>query len=95
MVGPASYGRVRPDGSYVVKFPWTRGVPGRLVITGRQLDGDAAALRARVPDGYGRTGFQSSAVIVPTPGCWEVTGRVGGASLTFVTEVATAGPAAM
>lgn len=63
------------------------------MITGRRLDRDAAALRARVPDGYGRTGFQSTAVVLPTPGCWEVTGRVGSASLSFVTEVIPPGPA--
>jgi hypothetical protein len=40
-----------------------------------------------VPDGYGATGFQASAVSYPTEGCWEVTGRVGDASLTFVTLV--------
>ena len=44
-----------------------------------------------VPDGYGVTGFQASAVTFPTEGCWEVTGRVGNASLTFVTLVLKAG----
>ena len=75
------------DGTFSMKFWWWRGVKGRLQITGRRLDGDAAALRANVPDGYGDTGFQSTALIFPTPGCWEVTGRVGDASLTFVTRV--------
>jgi hypothetical protein len=44
-------------------------------------------LRADVPDGYGTTGFQVSGLIFPTGGCWEVTGRLGDASLTFVTFV--------
>jgi hypothetical protein len=83
----ARTGDVRPDGSLAVKFPWTRGVEGRLTITGRRLDAVAPPLRAWVPTGYGRSGFQSSAVIFPTPGCWEVTGRVGPATLTVVTKV--------
>jgi hypothetical protein len=86
-IGAANYGRPRPGGTIAVKFPWTRGVAGHLRITGRRLDADAPAVRSWVPDGYGRTGFQSSAVIFPTTGCWEVTGRVGSASLTVVTEV--------
>ena len=87
VIRPAYYARARPNGAIAVKFPWTRGVPGHLTITGRRLDSDAPALRSSVPDGYGRTGFQSTAVIFPTTGCWEVTGRVGSASLTFVTKV--------
>ena len=82
---------VRPDGSLALKFPWTRGVRGELSITGRRLDAPAAPARARVPGGYGSVGFQSTAVVFPTPGCWEVTGEVGDASLRFVTRVS--GPA--
>jgi hypothetical protein len=37
-----------------------------------------------VPDGYGDRGFHSSGVYFPTSGCWEVTGTVGSATLTFV-----------
>jgi hypothetical protein len=81
-------GTPRPDGSLAVKFPWTRGVRGRLVITGRRLDAAAPPLRSWVPTGYGRTGFQSSAVIFPTEGCWEVTGRAGVIELTIVARVA-------
>jgi len=40
-----------------------------------------------VPCCYGDAGFQASGVIFPTEGCWQVTGRVGTASLTFVTVV--------
>lgn len=77
------------DGSIRTKFGWWRppSTRGTLRITGRRLDGDAPPLRAWVPSGYGDTGFQSSGVHFPTPGCWEVTGRVGTASLTFVTLV--------
>jgi hypothetical protein len=40
---------------------------------------------------YGDIGFQPSYLIFSTPGCWEVTGRVGEASLTFVTRVVKTG----
>src|SRR4051812_13612906 len=71
------------DGSIGEKFPWWRGVRGRLRITGRRLDGAAPTLRAQIPDGYGPTGFQSSGIIFPTAGCWRVTGMAASASLSF------------
>ncbi len=58
-----------------------------MVIEGRRLDAPAPSLRAHVPEGYGETGFQSTAIDFPSEGCWEVTGRAGAASLTFVTLV--------
>ncbi len=81
---------VRTDGSLAVKFPWTRGVKGRLSITARRLDADAPPAQAVVPNGYGSSGLQASVVIFPTPGCWEVTGR--GGSLLFVVKVTAPGP---
>ncbi len=87
IIRPAYYGRARPNGAIAIKFPWTRGVPGHLEITGRRLDADAPALRSWIPGGYGRIGFQSTGVIFPTTGCWEMTGRVGSVSLTVVTKV--------
>jgi hypothetical protein len=69
-----------------MKFPWDRGVRGHLQITGRRIDIDAPPLRAQLSD-YGLTGFQPSTLVFPTEGCWEVTGRVGRSSLTFVTNV--------
>jgi hypothetical protein len=72
-----------------VKFGWWRGEAGALRIEGRRLDAPAP-LAARIPEGYGDAGFQASGILFPTQGCWEVTGRVGGASLTFVTLVLAA-----
>jgi hypothetical protein len=72
------------------KFGWWRGVPGELRIDGRRLDAPAPPLTASVPDGYGDSGFQSTAITFSSGGCWEVTGRVGEASLTFVTLVISA-----
>lgn len=88
--------RLSPDaqGRFVTKLGWWREVAGRLRIMGRRLDVRAPPMRAQVPGGYGRSGFQSSGVDFPTKGCWEVTGRVEGASLTFITEVTCAVPEA-
>lgn len=79
---------VQPDDSLGgMKWPWWRGVPGELTIEGHRIDADAPPLRADIPDGYGESGFIPSGLIFPTTGCWEVTGRVGDASLTFVVLV--------
>jgi hypothetical protein len=32
-------------------------------------------------------GFQATSLVFPTPGCWEVTGRIGDKSLAFVIAV--------
>ena len=80
-------GFVLEDGSLAMKFWWWRSVKGKLTIEGRRLDGPAPPLRARIPDGYNDTGFQATSLIFPTEGCWEVTGKAGEASLTFVTRV--------
>jgi len=88
---PGGPGFVLPDGSLSMKFPWWRGVRGELTIQGRRLDALAPPLRASIPGGYGDTGFQATSLIFPTVGCWEVTGKVGDASLTFVTRVVKVG----
>jgi hypothetical protein len=84
--GPGSVG---PDGALAMKFGWTReeGLRGKLKIHGRRLDAPAPPLRADIPDGYGETGFQATALIFPTEGCWEVTGEVADTRVTFVTRV--------
>jgi hypothetical protein len=85
---PGGPGFILPDGSLSMKFGWWRGGRGKLTIEGKRLDAPAPPLRASIPDGYGDTGFQATALIFPTVGCWEVTGKVGnGKSLTFVTQV--------
>jgi hypothetical protein len=81
---------IEADGSVGMKWPWWRGTRGKLTITGRRLDGDAPPLEAGIPDGYGPIGFVPSGILFPTEGCWEVTGTVGEARLTFVTLVVKA-----
>jgi hypothetical protein len=88
---PGGAGFVTPAGALGMKFGWRRGVRGQLSIEGRRLDATAPPLRASIPKGYGDIGFQSSALMFSTPGCWEVTGRVAGASVTFVTKVVKIG----
>jgi hypothetical protein len=79
---------IEADGSVWMKWPWwwRRRFGRELAITGRRLNGDAPPLTAYVPDGY-EVGFAPSGITFPREGCWEVTGRVGEASLTFVTLV--------
>ena len=88
---PGGSGFVMQDGSLGMKFGWRRGVRGRLTIEGRRLDAPGPHLRAQVSNGYGDFGFQATYVIFATPGCWEVTGRVSDASLTFITMVVQIG----
>lgn len=78
------------DGSISKKFGWWRGVRGQLVITGQRLDAAAPPTRSDIPSGYGDEFFQASGIIFPTPGCWKITGSVGGATISFVTEVVRA-----
>ena len=84
---PGDPWHVLPDGSLSMKFPWWRAVSGPLTIEGRRLDAPAAPLRASIPEGYGDTGVQATALIFPTEGCWEVTGKMGHTNLTFVVKV--------
>ena len=88
---PGGPGFVEPDGALGMKFGWWRGVKGQLSISGKRLDAPALPLRAEVPVGYGNNGFQATYIIFPTPGCWEVTGKVGDTKLIFVTRVVKIG----
>jgi hypothetical protein len=77
---------VNPDGRLSMKFGWYRLTSGFLTITGRRLDAPAPSASG-LASGYGLTGFNASGVNFPTEGCWQVTGRVGRVTLTFVTFV--------
>jgi len=84
---PGGAGFVDRDGALGIKFPWERLMEGSLIVGGRRLDGDAAPARAYMNHGYGKVGFQPTYLVFPTPGCWEITGRIGDRSLTFVVFV--------
>lgn len=82
--------QVTSDGSLSMKFSWVRGPKtiGPLTIEGRRLDAPAPPLQSESSSlGYGDKGFLPTSIIFPIEGCWEVTGKAGGASLTFVTLV--------
>jgi hypothetical protein len=71
-----------------MKFGWQTSVNGPFLVQGRRLDGPASPMGALNATGQlVSPGFHATALIFPTAGCWEVTGRVGDASLTFVVEV--------
>ena len=52
----------------------------------RRLDSEVAPLESVIPCCY-PTGFQATALLFPTEGCWEVTATAGSSKLTFVTKV--------
>ncbi|MCI0543603.1 MAG: hypothetical protein L0Z49_04035 [Actinobacteria bacterium] len=78
---------VAEDGSIEMKFGWWLIAEGDLEITGRRLDGPATPLDATISQDGATQGFVASIVTFPIEGCWEVTGRVGANTLTFVTFV--------
>jgi hypothetical protein len=82
-----SMATINPGGSIRAKLGWWRGLGRKLIITGRRLDAPAPPLRAEVGGDGGARGFQASALIFPTVGCWRVVGHVRPVSLTFVVKV--------
>lgn len=84
---PGGAGFTDRDGALGIKFGWFRHKPGTLHVGGRRLDADAPPARAYMSDGYGNEGFQPVYLVFPTPGCWEITGGVGEARLSFVLRV--------
>ncbi len=89
---PGGPGFVLEDGALGMKWSWIPVVPGDLKVEGRRLDGPASSARADIGEGFDNHGrFFPTYLIFPTAGCWEVTGRVGIISLTFVTLVVQVG----
>jgi hypothetical protein len=89
---PDGPGFQTPDGALGMKFGWSK-VAGKLIVTGRRLDGDAAPLRFCTHENLG-PGFQASYLIFSTSGCWEVTAQLAerdDSKLTFVTKVVKIG----
>ena len=87
---PGGPGFVLPDGSLSMKFLWVK-IRRPIIIEGRRLDAPAPPLQANVDHQFDTEEFQPSSLIFPTPGCWEVTSRVGQVTLTFVTRVVKVG----
>jgi hypothetical protein len=80
-------GFIDTDGALGMKWPWVRRIAGDLIVGGRRLDGDAPPARSYMNFGYGNRGGQATYLVFPSPGCWEITGRLGDRSLTFVVRV--------
>jgi hypothetical protein len=69
-----------------MKFNWWQEVQGQLVIEGRRLDAPDKSMPRT--GGVTKTiNKQTTSITFPSEGHWEITGSVGGASLTFVTLV--------
>ena len=88
---PGGPGFVDRDGALGIKFGWERLVSGGLIVGGRRLDADAPPARAYMNSGYGNVGFQPMYLVFPSPGCWQITGRIGDRSLTFIVQVVKEG----
>ena len=73
-------------GEPALKVLWYSEVAGELRVTGKRLDAEGA-LSAEVPAGYDDVGYQASSILVPEPGCWEITGSVGEQRLRVVADV--------
>jgi hypothetical protein len=74
-------------GEPALKVLWYSDVAGELRISGTRLDGSSGALSVDIPSGYEQVAYQPSAILVPEPGCWEVSGSVGHSTLRVVAEV--------
>jgi hypothetical protein len=88
---PGGAGFVDDDGALGIKVAWDRRRPGQLLVGGRRLDDSAPPARSYIPAGYSEVGAQSTYLVFPAPGCWEITGRIGDAGLTFVVLVEKVG----
>lgn len=86
---------VERDGSISLKFPWARRIVETVMVEGAltgtfagELEIDVQPLHGPAPPARVRTNPQGvhvgSDIRFPTTGCWEVTGRAGTDSLTFV-----------
>jgi hypothetical protein len=69
------------------KVMWLKPPGKNLQISVRRLDADAAPLIVRQYGGYSSFGFDPTDLVFPTKGCWEITGKAGTTSFTFVTRV--------
>ncbi len=83
---PGGAGQALPDGSLQMKFLWAK-PRGPMTIEGKRLDTQAPPMRASLDHSHDADNFQPSYLIFPSPGCWEVTARVGDSRLAFVMEV--------
>ncbi|HKE45416.1 MAG TPA: DUF6174 domain-containing protein [Steroidobacteraceae bacterium] len=76
---------------------YARGDESNLTVKGRRLDGDSAPARVLPTRIAWDPSFESRAMEVdisfPSAGCWEITGRYLGQTLSVVVDVPTEAPA--
>jgi hypothetical protein len=81
------------DGIGWMKFVFQRegAAEGGLRLGGRRIGAEPSdplgTVRSEIPDGYGTTGVQATAIGFPAEGCWEVIAMSGSSQLRFVTRV--------
>jgi hypothetical protein len=76
----------RVHGQVYVKVGWYVGLAGPLRGAARRIDGRltrSGRLQVSDPDTAARR-MDASALLLPTPGCWQVTGEIAGHSLTWI-----------
>jgi len=73
-----------PEGNKVI---WIRPPGSELILTGRQVGTSKIFTLAKDRPAWYPTGFTVVDLIVPLPGCWEVTASAGRHELRFVTAV--------
>jgi hypothetical protein len=69
------------------KVMWLKQPGKSLQISGRRLDADAVPLIVRQYGSYSSFGYDPTDLMFSTKGCWEITGKSGAASFTFVPRV--------
>jgi hypothetical protein len=75
-----------------VDFDYRKEYPPELKVTGKRLDGVAPPLlTTRATNAFpGPAAAMLIGVIVPAPGCWEITGEYKGTKLSYVVWVQSA-----
>ncbi|MDN5849867.1 MAG: hypothetical protein L0H63_09570 [Nitrococcus sp.] len=74
-------------GWLATKFPWWRLRSGDLAVRAIRLDGPGEFDTVIHNGAYGDQGFIPSGLRWSTPGCWRLTGEVGGDALTLTVLV--------
>jgi len=75
------------DGSLRIKYLWLAAADGQITIEGRKLDHGSSRVRVELFRGASNAGLMPSGLVFPAVGCWEVTAKTGGSTLTFTTSV--------
>jgi hypothetical protein len=72
------------------KLPVWREATGYLSFAARRLNGSSTGFEFDTA-GYGTRGFDATRLVWPDLGCWQLTGTVGGKTLTLVTVLKPSG----